>query len=188
MMNDYFCFQVCKCGSQNCRGVIGGKSQRVKQYNNQQSVSETNNNHQPGRVGRPRKNQARRAPGGPKEIPAQPQPPPIVQIPVVRPLSHLQKVFALEHHCFLLRNLSKVKRIRERSVLPVPRLQMSALETSSAFLSQLNALRQPRNMRTRRLAQAEENPELSKTARLAEVLKDLYDVVINAKGKCLHQN
>lgn len=98
--------QVCKCGSNNCRGVIGGKSQRVKQFNNQKD--EANNNHQAGRVGRPRKNQARRTTGGQKETPAQPAPPPIIPIPAVRPLSHQQKVFALEHHCFLLRNLSKV--------------------------------------------------------------------------------
>lgn len=81
----------------------------------------------------------------------------------------------------------KVKRIRERSVVPVPRSQLSTLENNSAFLSQLNALRQPRNMRTRRLAQAEENPELNKAARLAEVLKDLLSTITSAKGK-LHQH
>lgn len=68
-------------------------------------------------------------------------------------------------------------------VAPVPRSQLPAIENNSAFLSQLNALRQPRNMRTRRLAQAEENPELNKTARLAEVLKDLCAAVTSAKGK-----
>lgn len=172
--------QVCKCGSLNCRGVIGGKSQRVKNHKHLEA-SETNNNHQPGRVGRPRKNQAKRTAGSQKETP-QPVPPPVTAVPVVRPLSHQQKVFALDHHCFLLRNLNKVKRCRERPVIPVARPPIPVIENNQAFLSQLNALRQPRNMKTRRLAQAEENPELGKTARLAEVLKDLMKSVTTAKG------
>lgn len=50
------------------------------------------------------------------------------------------------------------------------------------FLAQLTALSCSRNVRTRRLAQAEENPEMTKTARLACIFKDLYNSVINAKG------
>lgn len=59
---------------------------------------------------------------------------------------------------------------------------MNTVENNSMFLNQLNALRQPRNMRTRRLAQAQENPELNKAARLAAVLKDLLKIVTSAKG------
>ncbi|GLV31179.1 absent small or homeotic discs 1 [Carabus blaptoides fortunei] len=182
--------QECKCGSDHCRGVIGGKSQRVRQTttsSSSHSSSETNNN-QVGRVGRPRKNQARRATSGPKELPTgntQPPPGPVTVTPQVKPMSHQQKCFALQHHCFLLRNLDKVKRLRERTVTSVSRAQsqINTVENNSMFLSQLNALRQPRNMRTRRLAQAQENPELNKAARLAAVLKDLLKIVISAKDE-----
>jgi hypothetical protein len=56
------------------------------------------------------------------------------------------------------------------------------VKQSDVFLTQLNALTSPRNIRTRRLAQAEDNPELTRTARLAYVLRDLYNIVIAAKG------
>lgn len=90
--------QECKCGSETCRGVIGGKSQRVRQ------LPETGRN--PGRVGRPRKTEARRkaSGGGGKEAETAQAP----QQAQVRPMSHQQKCFILEHHCFLLRNLTKV--------------------------------------------------------------------------------
>lgn len=84
--------------------------------------------------------------------------------------------------------LFQVKRIRERSVgasVTVTRTQTATPteHNTTAFVNHLNALQKPRNMRTRRLAQAEDDPELNKTAKLATILKDLYTVVITAKGK-----
>ena len=58
----------------------------------------------------------------------------------------------------------------------------SNVKQSDVFLTQLNALSTPRNVRTRRLAQAEDNPELARNARLACVLRDLYNAVVSAKG------
>jgi len=82
-----------------------------------------------------------------------------------------------------------VKRLRER-LKQASRREESMLcnyarpqvKQSDVFLTQLNALTSPRNIRTRRLAQAEDNPELTRTARLAYVLRDLYNIVIAAKG------
>lgn len=66
----------------------------------------------------------------------------------------------------------------------VVRMQSSTSteHSSTAFLNHLNALQKPRNMRTRRLAQAEDDPELNKTAKLATILRELYNVVIRHKG------
>ncbi|XP_069704596.1 uncharacterized protein ash1 isoform X2 [Periplaneta americana] len=108
----------------------------------------------------------------------------------VKPMSHQQRCFAQMHHCFLLRNLEKVKRLRER-LKQASRREESMLcnyarpqvKQSDVFLTQLNALSSPRNIRTRRLAQAEDNPELTRTARLAYVLRDLYNIVIAAKDE-----
>lgn len=83
----------------------------------------------------------------------------------------------------------QVKRLRER-LKQASRREESVLcnyarpqvKQSDVFLTQLNALTSPRNIRTRRLAQAEDNPELTRTARLAYVLRDLYNIVIAAKG------
>ncbi|RZC36921.1 histone-lysine N-methyltransferase ash1 [Asbolus verrucosus] len=174
--------QECKCGSEMCRGVIGGKSQRVRQLPSE--AKETK--HQPGRVGRPRKNQAKRTTNNIKDIPL-PQPTvPIIPPPQVKPMSHQQKCFILEHHCFLLRNLTRVKKVRDRSnsSVAVSRQQaMTPTNHGASFISHLNALQKPRNIRTRRLAQAEENPELSKTIKLASVLRDIWNAVTKAKDE-----
>lgn len=45
--------QECKCGSDVCRGVIGGKSQRVRKVPEEPQKN-------PGRVGRPQKQRQRR--------------------------------------------------------------------------------------------------------------------------------
>lgn len=98
--------QQCKCGSDNCRGVIGGKSQRVRP--SVTSINVSNRISQPGRVGRPRKNLAKKQPSTPKEVSTPSGVNPNVQIPLIKPLAPAQKSFILEHHCFLLRNLTKV--------------------------------------------------------------------------------
>lgn len=84
--------------------------------------------------------------------------------------------------------LAQVRRLKEKLrqatqraesfTKPVP----SNVKQSDVFLTQLNALSTPRNVRTRRLAQAEDNPELARNARLACVLRDLYNAVVTAKG------
>lgn len=56
------------------------------------------------------------------------------------------------------------------------------VKESDVFLSQLNALSTPRNIRTRRLAQAQDNPEMTKTARLAHIFRHLYNAIAQAKG------
>lgn len=119
--------QECKCESANCRGVIGGKSQRVRQ---QQSTLSTASNTScssgtsvhSGRVGRPRKNPSNKRAGNKQQQPLPSQQPPslkekelLAQIAqplashtLIKPLTHQQKLYILEHHCFLLRNLRKV--------------------------------------------------------------------------------
>lgn len=78
--------------------------------------------------------------------------------------------------------------MREKTVssVSVVRLQTSTPteHNSTVFLNHLNALQKPRNMRTRRLAQAEDDPEMSKVAKLATVLRNLYNTVVTYKGRC----
>ncbi|KAF7278447.1 hypothetical protein GWI33_008409 [Rhynchophorus ferrugineus] len=164
--------QECKCGSANCRGVIGGKSQRIRQLPD----TVTKN---PGRVGRPRKTEAKKKPNAAKDsVPNNPAPPQqIIPQIQVKPMSHQQKCFILQHHCFLLRNLTKVRKVRDRSQSlssgTASRQQAATPTDTSAFMNQLNALQKPRNMKTRRIAQAEDDPELTKTIKLATILKDI---------------
>lgn len=96
--------QVCKCGSEVCRGVIGGKSQRVRQL----PVETKEIKHQPGRVGRPRKNQAKRTTNNSLKEVSTPQTSMSFLSSQVK-LGSQQRSFILERHCFLLRNLLKVR-------------------------------------------------------------------------------
>ncbi|CAH1134905.1 unnamed protein product [Ceutorhynchus assimilis] len=171
--------QECKCRSDQCRGVIGGKTQRTRQLPEASLVPKN-----PGRVGRPRKNEAKKKETSTASIPP-PQSQIIPQIQV-KPMSHQQKCFILEHHCFLLRNLTKVRKVRHRSQSVtssiVGRQQTATPTDSSAFNYQLNALQKPRSMKTRKITQAEDDPELNKTIKLAGILKEILMGLTTAKG------
>ncbi|KOX79177.1 Histone-lysine N-methyltransferase ash1 [Melipona quadrifasciata] len=195
--------QECRCGSSACRGVIGGKSQRVSK-----SITSIPSQLEPTErrsVGRPRKNvrksntvQSVNSKGICKSRKVGDSS--LIHAPVLKPMSHQQRCFAQQHHCFLLRNLEKVRRVK----LLVNQVQMQngkvkcgnainikekssgdAKIQSDAFFSQLTALTNTntRTVRTRRLAQAQDDPEVHKTAKLAKVLKDLYSIVATAKDE-----
>ncbi|XP_077260397.1 histone-lysine N-methyltransferase ash1 isoform X2 [Temnothorax americanus] len=197
--------QQCRCGSNACRGVIGGKSQRVaRSIPSLPSQMETIERRS---VGRPRKNIRKsnavqsansknicksRKVGDPTLTHNTPQ---------LKPMSYQQRCFAREHHCFLLRNLEKVRRLKSASVQQVQvqngktksgnasvakeKSSGDSKAQSDAFFSQLTALTNTnaRTVRTRRLAQAQDDPEVHKTAKLAKVLKDLYTIVATANDE-----
>ena len=50
------------------------------------------------------------------------------------------------------------------------------------FMRQLNALTQQRFIKTRGLAQVEDDPEMNKTLQLANLFRTIYTCVISAKG------
>ncbi|KYM96812.1 Histone-lysine N-methyltransferase ash1 [Cyphomyrmex costatus] len=197
--------QQCRCGSNACRGVIGGKSQRVAR-----SIPSLPSQVEPierRSVGRPRKNirksNAVQSANSKNICKSRKVGDPILthNTPQLKPMSYQQRCFAREHHCFLLRNLEKVRRLKSASVQQV-QIQngktksgntIVAKEKSSgdskaqsdAFFSQLTALTNTnaRTVRTRRLAQAQDDPEVHKTAKLATVLKNLYTIVTTANDE-----
>lgn len=99
-----------------------------------------------------------------------------------KPMSHQQRCFAQEHSCFLLRNVEKVKRGRDCTKTKAPIETVNEVKPADVFYTQLNALSTLRSMKTRSLAQAEDNPELAKVAKLAYAFKDLYNAIVSAKG------
>ncbi|XP_045466050.1 histone-lysine N-methyltransferase ash1 [Harmonia axyridis] len=176
--------QECKCGSEVCRGVIGGKSQRVRRLPPVTATKQVGG----GRVGRPRKlTAAKKAPES-KEATSGQQPETLAkEAPMqVKPISHQQKCYILEHHCFLLRNINKVRKVKDRAVgisfLNRPSTAPT-VDHGTAFLNHLNALQKPRNMKTRRIAQAEDNPDFNRSVKVASVLKDIYNTVVNFKDE-----
>ncbi|XP_011689252.1 PREDICTED: histone-lysine N-methyltransferase ash1 [Wasmannia auropunctata] len=197
--------QQCRCGSNACRGVIGGKSQRVAR-----SIPSLPSQMEPierRSVGRPRKNirksNAVQAANSKNICKSRKMGDPILthNTPQLKPMSYQQRCFAREHHCFLLRNLEKVRRLKSASVQQVQvqngkaksgstnvtkeKSSGDSKAQSDAFFSQLTALTNTnaRTVRTRRLAQAQDDPEVHKTAKLAKVLKDLYTIVATANDE-----
>lgn len=82
-----------------------------------------------------------------------------------------------------------MRKVRDRclsATTAISRQQTATPTDSSTFVNHLNALQKPRNMKTRRLAQAEDDPELNKTVKLAALLKGIWTTVTTAKGN--HSN
>lgn len=158
--------QPCKCGSSNCRGVIGGKSQRLKSHENNVEPKQT------AAAARQRKRTAKKN-----------QPEISIKygllLPAFVPPSDHERVIIKKYNCFLIRNLRKVRRNNERALPAVTAAAVAqqarpppAASPSAASLSvPMAAVRAPRNMRTRGLAIFEDNPELEKSARLAVLLR-----------------
>lgn len=53
---------------------------------------------------------------------------------------------------------------------------------ADVFLTQFSALQTSRSVRTRRLAAAEGNTEVTRTARLAHIFKEIWDMITSYKG------
>lgn len=53
-------------------------------------------------------------------------------------------------------------------------------------MTQFSALQTARSVRTRRLAAAEENIEVARAARLAQIFKEICDGIISYKGNHIH--
>ncbi|KAK3604677.1 hypothetical protein CHS0354_009289 [Potamilus streckersoni] len=156
--------QLCKCGSTFCRGVIGGKTQRQNGQMKEKIKSR----------GRPPKDKRKS-----EEIAKEP----------VKPLTKKERNFARSHSIFLVRNLERVKtqnkkkeredqnRQEEREDL----IKGTSFTKRDVFITQLTALNTARSVKTRRLTLAEEDTEMAKIARLAQIFKEIFSAVASCK-------
>ncbi|GBN73545.1 Histone-lysine N-methyltransferase ASH1L [Araneus ventricosus] len=103
----------------------------------------------------------------------------------MKPMSHQQRCYVQKHHCFLLRNYEKVKKAKDQARVAAEKEaeRENELNNQDAFHAQFTALNTSRSVKTRRLANAEENTELAKTAKLAQVFKDIFTAVTSCKGE-----
>ena len=199
--------QTCRCGASDCRGVIGGRSQRInglvakpdpksepKPHGSQStsscasSVSGVGENR-----GRDRKKVAtvRRQEGSTPTRALQ-------LLAQVKPMSHQQRCFAQEHRCFLLRNFEKVRRVREKIQRKVAGANFgvalreestivptATMRSEQMILTGLTALTTARSMQTRRLAIAQDDPNVTKVVKLAQIIREIFAQVTSINGECL---
>ncbi|XP_048857089.1 histone-lysine N-methyltransferase ASH1L-like isoform X1 [Brienomyrus brachyistius] len=177
--------QVCRCGSEHCRGIIGGKSQRVSAL--------------PGKTGRGLTLKEKRKPKQQlkKREEEASESGKFSSHMLMKPMSNRERNFVLKHGVFLVRNWERVREKQEMLKREAEGdregcglslysrwggvIRDDGNIKSDVFLTQFSALQTSRSVRTRRLAAAEENTEVTRTARLAHILKEISDMIISYK-------
>ncbi|XP_035476266.2 histone-lysine N-methyltransferase ASH1L isoform X2 [Scophthalmus maximus] len=179
--------QVCQCGSESCRGIIGGKSQRINGL-----PAKAGGTRRLGRLKEKRKSKhqlKKREEESSDTNKFYPH--------LMKPMSNRERNFVLKHRVFLLRNWEKMRekqellkregeRERDSSSLSIYTRWGGVIRDdgnikSDVFLTQFSALQTSRSVRTRRLAAAEENTEVTRTARLAHIFKEICDMITSYK-------
>lgn len=120
--------QPCKCGSPQCRGVIGGKSQRINTVQDPGTGSKL-----PQKLSLQKRKRKTQVQGKTNLT--------ICSSSMnLRPLSAQQRVFVLQHRCFLLRNLDKVRdwRDRQKDRIKQAKQQHQTVGRSRRFVSRPN--------------------------------------------------
>ncbi|XP_011478936.1 histone-lysine N-methyltransferase ASH1L isoform X2 [Oryzias latipes] len=177
--------QACKCGSESCRGIIGGKSQRINGL-----PGKTGGARRLGRLKEKRKSKhqfKKREEDSSDNNKFYPH--------LMKPMSNRERNFVLKHRVFLLRNWEKMREKQELQKREGDR-DASSLSIytryggvtrddgnikSDVFQTQFSALQTLRSVRTRRLAAAEENTEVTRTARLAHIFKEIWEMITGYK-------
>ncbi|XP_041429947.1 histone-lysine N-methyltransferase ASH1L, partial [Xenopus laevis] len=183
--------QVCKCGVEKCRGIIGGKSQRVNGLPNkaghlmssQRRLGRSKEKRKSKHRLKKRKGHLPEDRGDAVAAPSRLGP----QLHM-KPMSNRERNFVLKHHVFLVRNWEKIRQRHEEvkdSLSPgslYSRWSSMGRDDgnikSDVFMTQFSALQTSRSVRTRRLAAAEENMEVARAARLAQIFKEICDGII----------
>ncbi|XP_036393803.1 histone-lysine N-methyltransferase ASH1L-like [Megalops cyprinoides] len=195
--------QVCKCGSESCRGIIGGKSQRVNGLPGKGGGA-GGGTRRPGRLKEKRKSKHQLKKREEESSDSGKFSPHLH----MKPMSNRERNFVLKHRVFLVRNWERVRekqellkregerererdREREGGSLSLYSRWGGVIRDdgnikSDVFLTQFSALQTSRSVRTRRLAAAEENMEVTRTARLAHIFKEICDMIISYKDSSSH--
>ncbi|XP_053302023.1 histone-lysine N-methyltransferase ASH1L isoform X2 [Pleuronectes platessa] len=179
--------QVCNCGSEGCRGIIGGKSQRINGL-----PPKAGGTRRLGRLKEKRKSKhqlKKREEESSDSNKFYPH--------LMKPMSNRERNFVLKHRVFLLRNWEKMRekqellkregeKERDSSSLSIYTRWGAVIRDdgnikSDVFQTQFSALQTSRSVRTRRLAAAEENTEVTRTARLAHIFKEICDMITSYK-------
>ncbi|XP_063002203.1 histone-lysine N-methyltransferase ASH1L isoform X2 [Elgaria multicarinata webbii] len=189
--------QLCKCGFEKCRGIIGGKSQRMNGLLSKTSQPLTAQR-RPSRSKEKRKSKhkLKKRKGHVPDESSEGSSTPTRLTPQLqmKPMSNRERNFVLKHHVFLVRNWEKIRQKQEEVKHASDNLHSASLYTrwngmcrddgnikSDVFMTQFSALQTARSVRTRRLAAAEENIEVARAARLAQIFKEICDGIISYK-------
>ncbi|KAI9588335.1 histone-lysine N-methyltransferase ash1 [Glossina fuscipes] len=188
--------QPCRCNTPQCRGVIGGKSQRIKPLPIEAKfVAEVLPKE--NRANRQRKRKARKN--------TQRQTSKDVSAPTrMQPLTEKEKKIVKQYSVFLIRNVETIRRLRRKNKfqdakcqtptnvtssmttlanLSVPAPVMQRRSSTPAILAaQITALCTARSIKTRGLTLAVQDPEVEKMAKMAKILRDICTFLESVKN------
>uniref|UniRef100_A0A8C5P1G4 Histone-lysine N-methyltransferase ASH1L n=1 Tax=Jaculus jaculus TaxID=51337 RepID=A0A8C5P1G4_JACJA len=109
--------QLCKCGFEKCRGIIGGKSQRMNGLTSSKSSQPVTTHKKSGRSKEKRKSKhkLKKRRGHLSEEPSENINTPTRLTPQLqmKPMSNRERNFVLKHHVFLVRNWEKIHQKQE---------------------------------------------------------------------------
>ena len=208
--------QACQCGSTRCRGVIGGRTQRLVNGGADAgggAASGCGVGDGSGGTGNPGGGGGARCNGGGANdksevggkkrarvqrvkrsecgIPAANR---LNLLAPMKQMSQQQRNYVRLHRCFLLRNLEKVRRVREsvqRKVsgqIAAGRKEeeaLSARRPAEMILTGLTALATARSMQTRRLTIAQDDPSVTKVVKLAQLLREIFAQITTVDGRSI---
>lgn len=201
--------QACRCGSSQCRGVIGGKWQRSGQVGTHSlrctrassytipllpppplgNAHKHNNNSKPpsstcGSVTRALEKKQQLADGGMNRLLSS----------SMKPMSQRERTYARKHAIFLVRNIDRARQGRQQTEEPGPEkgTEQGAQQPNTPFekvqdvLSMKDVLSvdgMDRSVKTRLVALAEENPELQRLHHLAVIFNRMYRAVASFRDE-----
>ncbi|KAH8261347.1 hypothetical protein KR044_007657, partial [Drosophila immigrans] len=189
--------QPCRCNMPQCRGVIGGKSQRIKPLPVEAKAGAGGDASAAGikdatgsQNGRQRKHKAKKH--AQRQLQAAKEADVVAR---VQQLSEKEKKLVKQCSIFLVRNFEKIRRCKAKKAAAkaqrasptaageadVPGRRPSTPSSTSLLAAQISALCTPRNMKTRGLTQAVQDPELEKMAKMAVVLRDICTALESVK-------
>ena len=205
--------QSCQCGSAKCRGVIGGRTQRLSNGtvdadgaggssaigNGSSDCSNSGGGgggHNGGSAGEKWEGGSKKRSRVPRVKRSECGIPTANRLNLLAPMKQMsqqQQNYVRLHRCFLLRNLEKVRRVREsvqRKVsgqMAASRKEeeaLSARRPADMILTGLTALATARSMQTRRLTIAQDDPSVTKVVKLAQLLREIFAQITTVDGKC----
>ena len=182
--------QACRCNTENCRGVIGGKSQRVKIVAKSQKITKKveekkkdieipkivksvsiKNDKIEKRIKEKGVEEAK------KEVPKSSLP---VLVPVKR-MDSLEQTFCREHSVLLPRNLEKIRKLREKYLHKVnqPNSQFRDSNAKSDSKTLSRPLRAAQPVETSLL----ETPDVARVIQLSKCFREILSNLQTVKDK-----
>ncbi|KAK3777391.1 hypothetical protein RRG08_032495 [Elysia crispata] len=165
--------QECRCGSSECRGVIGGKrslntgkqaaDKVVEDYKDKRKSKFMNKKIKDKQLS--------------DSLPVQ---------PMVKPMTLKERCYARKHRTFLVRNVDKIRNQSKpgKTLFPESKEEANPLDSNKInvfnpdlMLATLNE----RSVKTRLAAYAEDNPELARRHHLAQMFDEMLSKLLSLK-------